>query len=223
MKAEPAESCLPLASWAHAAPIDEDLVFLDLRTGAYLCLPGGSGDIHLLPGGRALAVADPGLREELRRAGLVGANLTAARAPIGAERPARSALRNEYGPPLWRDLPAAAASVLDLLRTYRNQDLRTIVASARRSRTLRPAQVEGDLLQAVEAFHRWVPYAPVSGKCLLRSYMLLRRLHRLGHDARWIFGVRTWPFGAHCWLESEDFILDEQPDRVRAYTPILAV
>jgi hypothetical protein len=52
--------------------------------------------------------------------------------------------------------------------------------------------------------------------------MLLRLLHAKGLDAHWVFGVRTWPFQAHCWLQCEDLVLDDQPDRVRAFTPIMA-
>jgi hypothetical protein len=36
-----------------------------------------------------------------------------------------------------------------------------------------------------------------------------------------VFGVRTWPFHAHCWLQCDDVVLDDQADRVAAYAPIL--
>ena len=41
--------------------------------------------------------------------------------------------------------------------------------------------------------------------------------------AVWVFGVRTWPFSAHCWLQIGDAVLDDDPERVGIYPPILAV
>jgi hypothetical protein len=86
-----------------------------------------------------------------------------------------------------------------------------------------PPKAMTDLLDRVDRFHRWIPYAPVSGKCLLRSFLLLRLLRRAGLQATWVFGVRTWPFHAHCWLQCGDMVLDDTADRIAAYAPILAV
>lgn len=56
-----------------------------------------------------------------------------------------------------------------------------------------------------------------------RSPYLLRRLLRSeGYSPLWIFGVRTWPFGAHCWLQVDDLVIGDTLDRVRFYTPIMA-
>lgn len=79
------------------------------------------------------------------------------------------------------------------------------------------------MLEVIASFHRWAPFAPAPGKCLLRSFMLLRLLRRHGHDARWVFGVRTWPFRAHCWLQAGDVVLDDDVEALVALTPILVV
>jgi hypothetical protein len=72
-------------------------------------------------------------------------------------------------------------------------------------------------LEVVARFRRWAPFAPVSGKCLLRSFMLLRLLRRRGFDAHWVFGVSTWPFTAHCWLQVGDIVLDDSHERLLPY------
>jgi hypothetical protein len=38
-----------------------------------------------------------------------------------------------------------------------------------------------------------------------------------------VFGVRTWPFHAHCWLQVEDVVLDDHHERIGAYTPLMAL
>ncbi|WP_374571406.1 lasso peptide biosynthesis B2 protein [Phenylobacterium sp. J426] len=65
--------------------------------------------------------------------------------------------------------------------------------------------------------------APLPAKCLVRSFALLCFLRRCGHDAAWCFGVSTWPFAAHCWLQVGEVALDDHPDQLAAYTPIHVV
>ena len=48
-------------------------------------------------------------------------------------------------------------------------------------------------------------------------------LRRAGQNAAWVFGVRTWPFSAHCWLQIGDAVLDDDPERVSRYTPIMVL
>ena len=53
--------------------------------------------------------------------------------------------------------------------------------------------------------------------------MLAAFLRSLGHRPTWVFGVRTWPFQAHCWLQVEDIALDDEAERLCAFAPILGV
>ena len=48
-------------------------------------------------------------------------------------------------------------------------------------------------------------------------------LRRHGHDARWVFGVRTWPFRAHCWLQRGEVVLDDDLETLVPLTPILVI
>jgi hypothetical protein len=66
------------------------------------------------------------------------------------------------------------------------------------------------------------PFVPFEGECLQRAYLLRRLLRNEGYSPLWVFGVRTWPFGAHCWLQIDDLVVGDTLDRVRFYTPIMA-
>lgn len=79
------------------------------------------------------------------------------------------------------------------------------------------------LLEAVRQFERLRPWLAPPGECLLRSYHLRAFLRARGLDALWVFGVRTWPFSAHCWLQAGATALDDDLERLVAYQPILAV
>ena len=59
--------------------------------------------------------------------------------------------------------------------------------------------------------------------CLFDSLALTNFLARYGVFATWVFGVQTGPFAAHCWVQHGEVVLNDTPDHVRRYTPILAV
>lgn len=77
--------------------------------------------------------------------------------------------------------------------------------------------------QASAVFARMLPWLPVRNQCLHRSALLAAFLARRGLAAEWVFGVRTWPFRAHCWLQTGDVCLNDDAERLRSYTPIYVV
>ena len=75
-------------------------------------------------------------------------------------------------------------------------------------------------LGAAEHALTWIPG---EGACLQRAYQMRRLLASQGHETIWVFGVRTWPFAAHCWLQANDKVIADRLERIRRYTPIMAV
>lgn len=210
----------------HAVAIGDDLVLLDAGADAYFCLPGGANEIRMGCDGRGLVATDPDLAADLVAAGLLRPR---APEPHAAARflpalPRQSAIADPTPTPRWGDLFEAGRALLDLALHYRGKAFAEILALAEPAAAPTGDLPPGpELLAVVHRFHRWAPYAPVSAKCLLRSFMLLRLLRRHGHDARWVFGVTTWPFEAHCWLQCGEVVLDDHFERLWRYRPILAV
>ena len=60
-------------------------------------------------------------------------------------------------------------------------------------------------------------------KCLFDSLVLVELLARHNLFPVWLFGVSTNPFKAHSWVRGGDYVLNDQPERVSRFTPILAV
>lgn len=60
-------------------------------------------------------------------------------------------------------------------------------------------------------------------RCLHDSLTLVHFLAGQGLFPRWIIGVRAHPFGAHSWVQSGSLVLNDLPERVRRYQPILVV
>jgi hypothetical protein len=207
----------------HAVAIADDLVFLDTARDAYFCLPGPTG-LDLAPDRRSIRALDAAVALELRGSGLIGVEPPPARRafapPLRA--PTQTLVPLRTAPPTWAHVRPAAWAVADVLRRYRGKSLAEILKAVDFQRAADPAASE-PVREIVADFHRWIPYAPLSGKCLLRSFVLLRLLRRRGYDALWVFGVRTWPFHAHCWLQCGQMVLDDDVERVAAFTPIMAV
>ena len=59
--------------------------------------------------------------------------------------------------------------------------------------------------------------------CLLDSLTLVNFLAGYGVYPEWVFGVRTAPFDAHCWVQRGEVLFNDLPDRVRQYSPVLKV
>lgn len=82
----------------------------------------------------------------------------------------------------------------------------------------------GDAAELVAAFDALRPFAFASkDACLLHALALLEflSLHRIFPS--WVFGVRTEPFAAHCWVQHRDVVFNDVPDYVSRYTPIMAI
>jgi hypothetical protein len=59
--------------------------------------------------------------------------------------------------------------------------------------------------------------------CLFESLALAHFLRHFGLHSSLFFGVRDSPFCAHCWLVHDGTLLNDTPENVRGYTPILQV
>lgn len=211
---------LSLLSHVHAVAVGDDIVFLDL-TSDYLCLVGAASVMRLMPDG-AVVVDDPATAQALLEAGLIGEVAPCERRPPPSKPvldlpPSQRPIR----PSDWVALAQACVSTSSMLRF---RSFAELIGSTRRRRSSSDAPTATEaVLDAAAAFSRIQPWSPVGGVCLARSYLRLQYLWRRGLDADWVIGVRTWPFMAHCWLQAGDVALDEDVERLVAYTPIMVV
>jgi Transglutaminase-like superfamily len=59
--------------------------------------------------------------------------------------------------------------------------------------------------------------------CLLDSLTLIRFLAFYGVFPNWVFGVKTEPFHAHCWVQQGGYVFNDSPDFVGEFAPILVL
>lgn len=63
---------------------------------------------------------------------------------------------------------------------------------------------------------------PAPPNCLPDSLALLDYLYDQGVVADLVIGVRMDPYGAHCWVQTDEALLNEAVDYTASFTPILA-
>jgi hypothetical protein len=125
---------------------------------------------------------------------------------------------------LWR----FGASCLRAQLALKLRPIQSIVDTIRERKARRPrgaAEADpGRLRPLVTAFARLRPlFYTLRSACLLDSLTLLNFLGAEGIHPDWVFGVKTEPFDAHCWVQQGELLLNDIPDRVRQYSPILVV
>lgn len=219
LSAEPISPDWRIKPGVHAARVDGDLVFLNARANHYSCLPRSIAVpvAELLAGLRD--DADPETMTELESEGLVtkgeGHLLPA---PIAhAAHADFHDLALETTPLRLRLLASFALAAL--VGAWRLAFTRP--ASWLRPRRKRPTNSALSRICLLAAqFDRLRPLIPRSGGCVAHSMLLLSFLRLHGVDADWIFGVQTFPFDAHCWVEHDGVVLSDTLDHVRWFTPI---
>jgi len=122
---------------------------------------------------------------------------------------------------LWRATIVASAWV-------RGRSLAEIAqaVSALRSRDATPSDgTASDALRAaVASYLRLRPFSLSShDRCLNDSLTLIHFLATQALFPQWVIGVRVHPFAAHSWVQCGRFVLNDLPEHVRQYRPILVV
>jgi hypothetical protein len=230
-----------LADHVRACRIDAQVVLLDLRRDKYLGVGGPqlstlSQFIVDWPG--APAAGEPAASAASRDAWLqtlIGQQMLADAGSPQPPRPQlpqpREALGFEPHPPSetprWRDLPSLAWAASGAAFWMRRRCLEEIAGRVTRLRA-DPHAAQGalaaDLKPAMASYMRLTPFLFTRhDRCLHDSLTLVRYLAMKGMFPTWVIGIRTRPFAAHSWLQSGNLVLNDVPEHVRTFTPILVV
>lgn len=200
----------------HFARVGDDLIMLDVTADTYSCLLGAGSVVRLEDAGR-IAIDDEDLAIELETHGVVQADqpLRAPRTPVLASREApRSLSMTDKAP-----VSLALAHLLVSTVVFHRKTLKQLLAAVETGP--RAGARKTDLTALLADYRAALPWTPFEGECLQRGFLLKRLLGSHGIASDWIFGVRTWPFAAHCWIQVDDLVVGDSLERVRTYTPIM--
>jgi hypothetical protein len=209
-----------LAPDIFLAEVCGDIVLLDGRRNLYWCVARtGAAPLRNLLHGKAAGRS--AIIDDLEAEGLISwSDTPPATLPVCTH----SAPAAEY-----RDIGVDALAITP--RTLLHLALASMEVALKLARPqprkwLRPSIGDGDPALLTRActlavqFERLRPLIPCAGSCLPSSMLLRAFLRRHGIGCRWIFGVQTFPFEAHCWVEYQGVVLNDTVEHVSWYTPI---
>jgi hypothetical protein len=238
-----------LAPHVYPCVTDDHVVLLDLDRDKYVGVAReqvsalarrvrGWPRLGIAHTGEASEAQTPGKRAETVFAKMIAAGMLTTDANIGKEaQPVEVAAAAEalVQPDLrWRPritfvdvVRFLMASMLTSL-SMRFRPLRSVMTTVMRRKAEGSAAcgpVDIALARrATEAFIRMRPLLfGAQDACLYDSLALTRFLSYYRQYPACVIGVRTAPFGAHCWVQEGGFIFNDAPEYVRRFTPILAV
>jgi len=188
------------AAGVHHAVVADTAILLDLRADRYVAAPAAAFLNLLTDDGPGDPFATP-LREKLLNRGLLVAD---AEQGFGRNDGPGAALLSC----LWAEIYLRRRRLDLALRWLRGRrDSGASMASAR----------------ALNRFRSWRPWYPRRSVCLFDTLALGAFLIRAGERPEIVFGVRHPPFAAHCWLEAEGRILNDEAEYCAAFVEILRV
>lgn len=201
------------------ASIDQDILVLDVEADRYHCLLNASALCHLDQYGR-IEAPNQDTAEELIAAGW------ASREPLSVPRSHMIAASRElvlWSKPPLRHLAAAAIALATADRWLQRKSLGELIGCGANAFLASDPPNAHAVSMRVSAVRQVRPWLPLRGECLQRTFRLRSYLAAGGIATQWIFGVRTWPFSAHCWLQIDDMVVGDRLDRILRYTPIMRV
>jgi hypothetical protein len=92
------------------------------------------------------------------------------------------------------------------------------VSAAKARHASRPAD-DDPLARVAAAFDASARLTRSHDQCLARSAAAATRLAMLGIGVDLVIGVRVRPFAAHCWIQTNAWLVNDRHDTVRAYAP----
>lgn len=193
------------------------IVFLDLRLDRYWSVPlrtapaiAGLAETECAQGSGARLI-DLGLIEQAQACPAPHESRTAAPEQKLLPTDHSRASLFEYG------LCASACWWTAGTLARRRLDLTLARLAELKSRAVMPEADAQHLIGVFEAFRPWFPRRRV---CLFDALALFRFMVMRGLGPDLVFGVRTAPFAAHCWVEWEGRLAGDSSDHCASFKPI---
>lgn len=239
-----------LVEHAYVCVTDGHAVILDLRRDSYFAvsktqtraLVGLIEGWPRLPGSHSAATADEqdvseSALQALRRKGLLATQPSSGKsaAPVRVARPQTALLGTSLlhtlldgpavRPPQVRivDLAAFLLAYGRASHFLTHRRLPQFIEHVRKRHALTIEEPKVDLLRKhVHRFRLIRPFVYTSSnRCLFDSLVLVEYLACYDIYPLWVFGVTARPFAAHSWVQHGNLVLNDTPEHVGQFTPIM--
>jgi hypothetical protein len=215
------------SGWSYCAAGERTFLF-DLNRDRYLALPATwEPGFARLSAGLPLADEDRVCETKLLAAGAIVRAEGQAIEPCNAPPFAMTGLGTDGIDTKVLGKLGAAWALVRANIMLRHSGLPALITDLQvaKSRAVRiPAQNAPCMMRKIAgAFVGVEPLFTRYDQCLTRSLALARALFSSRIPAELILGVKPLPFEGHCWVQATGIVLNDEPDVVRAYTPIFVL
>ncbi|MBO9724154.1 MAG: lasso peptide biosynthesis B2 protein [Novosphingobium sp.] len=210
----------------HFCLLDGRALFLDIESGRYFAAAGQSA-ATLARLAAAGGFDEDGLLDVgalVAGALIVPAGEDRTFAPAATVDPLQAAFSAAGDAVGWRGTAMSAARQIAARRMTARMTFAQILSEVSRCRRRddRGLRRSAHTLEDLAAFHeRAGLFLGHADRCLPRSLALLLHAYANGHRPKFVIGVRSHPFAAHCWVQSAGTVLNDNIDHARLFTPIL--
>lgn len=201
-------------------------IFLDVRRDRYLALDPLAEASFI----RLCAPGSPPIAEGPDFARLVATGLFARSDEWKPLSPAAIQIPDRQLPPArasWRallDVPEIWLLLRQSRRDLASGALETCLAALKAHRREAGRAITPAATAALATrFQKARALVPITPSCLQDSLALGRWLARRGACPAIVIGVKLDPFAAHCWVQTPDLIINDAPDIVSPFTPVLVI
>lgn len=230
-----------LAPHVRACRVNEQVILLDLQRGKYIGIGGAqvSSIGHVIDDWPIPATGCPDSADLDDQADAItalhqqqllvrGPSTSSARAALAEPLEALDGDDEARRRVQWRTLWSLYRSSSIASAWIRRLSLADIAKAVADLRTHNAARARaGSITEVARSLQAYIHARPfvlsAHDKCLHESLTLIRFLATEGLFPQWVIGVKTRPFGAHAWVQTGITVLNDQPEHVRHFQPILVV
>jgi len=211
----------PQTSFCHSG---DRLIIIDLRSNQYYCLPNRMRAAFA----NLCAGANLGAEDELTLRSLFDSGFLRKTEHPGLPEPCSVKVEELVaaieGTVTVGDL---ASFTLSFVRANLQVKRKPLLSALSRLRITRSRQenLQSDCLaaRAAEVSKRFSIAHSMQGKCLVHSLAVADWLVRRDARPRLVFGVIGRPFAAHCWVQLGNIVVNDRPEHVRMFTPVMVI
>lgn len=227
----PNESRVRVRDGIYFCHSDGPYVFLDLTRDKYFLLDLDSSNRFKELAAASGIVSDEtkALTDELLQCGILDSSIngdfghetnsvsTSLKTLIDLDSPSEIAIR----------LPHVISFMLAYGRAWvlvRARSTQYLVDRVRGRRKSKQARIDHKRLRDLVSSFQYLAtfFYSRQDQCFLDAVVLMEYLALNSIYATWVFAVTAHPFSAHCWVQLNEFLLNDRATKVMPFTPILA-
>ncbi len=203
------------------------IIVLDVRADRYIRLGTVAAGVFLsLSIGEPLSNAQMLVARHLATAGLLLENISGR--PVAALSlvvPTESALeRGAFDRASKPGTSRCAMAVVAAKLRLKFAGLACTLEAVRRGKARSQLAIANDRAETIgRAFDARRSAIPIARSCLPDSLAIFTLLIEARIDATLVIGVRDCPFAAHCWVQTDRFVLTDAAAPIQELTPIMAI